>query len=394
MRHLYHMICSAVVICLTTQLTSCIEPPLHLPGQEMKIDLPIVDTELSLVWNIQTDWTTNWYYGWDEKDDSIWGGMGYTEPTSYQVRRYYTGEDPMAKHSNIDAFSIRTNHFRRYFSFGFYDIGIWSDIDSKDGTQVLVINETPDSVTATTTGSRGMSRSVVSRLVDDKEVPDPTGIIGLKNQPEPFFAAYPEDIYISHDLRDYIYDPIEDVYIKRIETKLVPLVYIYLVQIVLYNNDGRVKGITGNAAISSMASGTNLNTGRTNNHPAMIYFNTRLKRNLTANGRPCDIIGGKLTTFGLCDMGSYTRTGNVYSGSRGGLSNYVFFDLVFSNNGVKSYSFDVTDQCQKQSHGGVITVYIDCSQLTPPDAEPQSGNGSLFVPTVEDYKDVFWEVEL
>lgn len=392
MRRLYTILYIAITACISMQFSSCIEPPLNLPGQELLAEMPAVETELNVVWNVRADWTTDWYYGWDVKDDSIWGGIGYGLPNSFQVRRYYTGEDPHAHHTNVDAFSIRKSSFRRYFSFGYYDINIWSDIDSKDGTQVLVINEQLDSVTATTTGTRGMSRSVV-RLRDSGEYEDTTGIIGLKNQPEIFYAAYPEDIYISSNLDDYDYDPVEHIYIKKIETQLQPLVYIYLVQILLFNNDGRVKGINGNAALSSMANGTNLNTGHTSNQPTIVYFNTRLKRDMVAEGQFCDIIGGKLTTFGLCDMEPYTRAGSTYMGSRGALNNFLFFDLLFSNNGVKTYSIDVTDQCQAQAHGGVITVKIDCSKLEMP-TEPESGSGSLFLPTVEDYDDVFWEIEL
>ncbi len=394
MRRAYIIIYSLFVMFVTMQVVSCIEPPLNLPGQQLLTEMPAVETQLNVVWNVEADWVADWYYGWDVKDDSIWGGIGYTQPTNFQVRRYFTGENPDAPHSDVDAFSITGTSFRRYFNFGFYDILLWSDIVSKDGTQVLVINEKLDSVTATTTGSRGMSRSI-SRLVGSTETEDTTGMFGLKNQPEIFFAAYPENIYISRDLNDYIYDPVEDIYIKKIEAKLHPLVYIYLVQIILVNNDdGRVKGINGNAAMSSMASGTNVNTGHTNNSPSIIYFNTRLKRNLEADGVPCDIIGGKFTTFGLCDMEPYTRTGSQYSGSRSELKNYLFFDLVFSNDGVKTYSINVTDQLQAKAHGGVVTVVIDCSKLTPPVEPEEGGTGSLFVPTVEDYKDVYWEVEL
>ena len=391
-----HLIISMVgIMFFSLQLESCIEPPLNLPGQEVLVDMPLVETELSVVWNVEADWTTGWYYGWDETDEAIWGGMGYNMPTSYQVRRYYLGDYPDAPHTTVDAFSIRGTSFRRFFSFGYYDILFWSDIDSKDGTQVLVINESLDEVTATTTGNRGMSRNV-RQLIDNKEYDITTGIYGLRNQPEIFYAAYPENIFISRNLSDYIYDPVENIYIKKIETELRPLVYIYLVQIILLNNDGRIKGINGNTAMSSMASGTNVNTGHTNNNPSIIYFNTRLKRNLTVEGTPCDIIGGKFTTFGLCDMDPYTRAGKIYNGSRGDLKNHLFFDLVFSNDGEKTYAVDVTDQCQSQAHGGVITVIIDCGNLEPPvgPEEPEKGQGSLFVPTVEDYDEVYWEVEL
>ncbi|MCR4765073.1 MAG: hypothetical protein K5856_02730 [Bacteroidaceae bacterium] len=392
MRHLHKALWTVAVVLMAMLLKSCIEPPLHLPGQEILTEVPIVETKLEVVWNIETEWTTQWHYGWDVKDDSIWGGIGYEHPEKFQVRRYFTGDDPDAAHSEVDAFSINDTSFRRFFQFGFYDILLWSDINSKDGTQVLVINETLDEVTATTTGTRGLSRSI-SRLVGSEEVEDTTAVVGLFNQPEVFFATYPEDVYISRDLNDYVYDPVENVYIKKIEAELKPLVYIYLVQIILVNNDGRIKGINGNAAMSSMASGVNVNTGHTNNSPSIVYFNTRLKHDVDVNGALCDVIGGKFTTFGLCDMEPYTRQGNIYSGSRTELNNFLFFDLLYSNDGVKTYSVDVTDQMQKQAHGGVVTIYIDCSKLTPPE-EPEKGKGSLFVPTVEDYMDVYWEIEL
>ena len=374
--------------------TSCIEPPLHLPGQQVLTEMPQVQTDLKVVWNIDADWSVNWHYGWDADDIARWGDIGYSEPTSYQVRRYFKGDSQEPYHPEVDPpFSIRGTSFRRYFSFGYYDILFWSDIDSPDGTQVLVVNESPNSVTATTTGVRGLSRRVSQLIGGAEEIDDGTTIIGMKNQPEIFYAAYPQNIYISRNLDDYIYDPVENIYIKKIETQLRPLVYIYLVQVVLHNNDGRIKGINGNSALSSMASGTDLYTGHTNNSPSVIYFDTRLKRNLNIDGETCDIIGGKLTTFGLCDMEPYTRAGNQYTGSRSELNNYLFFDLLFSNDGVKTYSYDVTDQCQSQSHGGVITVHIDCQKLTPPDDDKQ-GEGSLFVPTVEDYEEVFWEFEM
>ncbi len=392
MKYLRVLMYSIVALCASVHLNSCIEPPLHLPGQEILTEVPAVQTEMSVVWDVDVDWKADWHYGWDATDSTIWGRIGYEEPSSYQVRRYFTGDNPKAPHTQVDMFSIEKTSFRRYFSFGYYDMLLWSDIDSKDGTQVLVINETLESVDATTTVTRGLSRGF-AQLVNSAVVADTADYVGLKNQPEIFYAAYPEDIYISRDLSDYVYDPVENVYIKKIETELRPLVYIYLVQIILRNNDGRVKGINGNAALSSMASGTNVNTGHTTNQPAIIYFNTRLKEDLNVKGETCDIIGGKLTTFGLCDMEPYTRSGRNYTGSRSELHNFLFFDLLFSNDGVKTYSVDVTDQCQSQCHGGVLTIYIDCGELDPPPG-PESGTGSLFVPTVEDYDEVYWEIAL
>jgi hypothetical protein len=383
---------SALTALLMLCIVSCIEPPLHLPGQNLEMMIPQVETEIEVVWDIDVDFTTDWYYGWDVKDDSLWGNIGYTRPTGYEVHRYYKGDKPRRKHLSDDAFSIRSNRFRRYFQFGYYDMLFYSEIDSKDGTQVVVMHETLDSVTATTTGTRGLSKGILDMTRAGTSQDD--GAIGLLNQPEIFYGAYPEDIYISYNLDDYDYDPVENIYIKHLETKLRPLVYIYLVQLILCNNDdGKIKGINGNSALSSMASSTNVNTGHTGNSPAVIYFNTRMKKDLTVKGRKSDVIGGKLTTFGLCDNEPYVRSKAQYAGSRTTLKNYLYFDLIWNNGGVKTYQFDVTDQCHAQAHGGILTVWIDCSELTPPDPGPSS-KGSLFIPTVEDYDEVVWEIEI
>jgi len=373
-------------------LSACIRPELHIPGQDIVVEEPILEAELDVVVDMETDWSVDWQYDWDATDDAIWGGIGYDEPKGYQVRRYFTGKEPDAPHTDVEAFAITETKFSRHFEFGYYDILFWSDIDSPDGTQVLVINEGLETVTATTTGTRGMVRSF-SKMAGVRSAEDEPGVIGLKNQPEIFYAAYPENIYISHNLEDYDYDPARDVYSAKIETQMRPLVYIYLIQIVLQNNDGIIKGINGNAAMSGMASGTCLNTGHTNDEPSTVYFNIRLKHNRLFNDEPCDIIGGKFTTFGLCDMEPQTRAGSQYNGSREDLNNYLFFDLIFSNDGVTTFSVDVTDQLQSQSHGGVVTVVIDCDKLQTPET-PVTNAGSLFVPSVEDYEEVYWELEL
>ena len=66
---------------------------------------------------------------------------------------------------------------------------------------------------------------------------------------------------------------------------------------------------------------------------------------------------------------------------------------MFSNDGVKTVEVDVTSQFQTQAHGGIITVWLDCSQLEPPPAQGENSTG-LFVPTLEDYDHVYWEIEM
>lgn len=373
-------------------MPSCIEPPLHLAGETVVIDFPIVETELEVVWNIDTDWQNEWYYGWDKLDSTIFGPIAYPRPTNYEVRRYYLGTEPGVAHTwaGRDAFTIYGNRFRRYYNFGYYDMLIWSNIDSDDGTQTVVINESDvDNVVATTTGTRGMTRIAAAAT----QVADTAAIVGLYNQPEIFYSAYPRDIYISRLKEDYdYYDSISNVYVKRLNASLYPIVYIYLVQIIIYNNeDGRVRGVSGNNAISSLASTTSVNNGHTGNSPCLVYFGSRMKKNINVRGRQADVIGGKLTTYGLCDMTSYVVSrGASYSGSRSELKNLLFYDLDFYNGTTGTFQTEVTDQMQAQSHGGVITIELDAHDIPVP--HPEEGGGSLFVPTVEDYDEVVWDI--
>lgn len=374
---------------LTTLLcvNACIEPDLKLPAQNLIIDVPQVVTDMEIVWNIDVDWNTKWHYGWDVVDEQLWGELGYPTPSNFEVRRYFLGDTPGGKHTSVDAFTIYKTSFRKTYEFGYYDMLIWSNIDSKDQSQTVVIDESDlNNVTASTTVTRGITLS---------RSPDEQYVNALFNQPEIFYSAYPRDIHISRNKEDYDhFDEEQQSWVKYINCNLEPIVYIYLVQIVLHNNDGRVKGINGNCALSALASGTSVNTGRTNNIPCIVYFNTRLKQNQVIEGETVDIIGGKLTTYGLCDMeGFRIDTRAQYQGTRTDLPNYLYFELNMSKGSVKAIRTDVTEQCREQCHGGIITIDIDCSTLENPEGGGDS-SGSLFLPSLEDYEEVNYDIPM
>lgn len=382
------------VICSLLTLQSCIEPPLKLPAQEVIVDLPVVITDIDVVWNLDLEWRHKWYYGWDDIDSALWGPISYPDPTNFEVRRYYLGNEPVRPHTNVDAFTIFGKRFRRNYQFGYYDMLLWSNIDSEDGTQVLKVDDSDiDVVTATTSVTKGFTR-IYNNAAGESGSNSTNAVTGIFNQPEIFYSAYPQDVYISRNKEDYdYYDEEEKCWVKHLDCTLSPLVYIYLVQVIFINNDGRVAGASGNAALTAFAQSTNVNTGHTFNDPVMVFYNTRFKKNLDYEGQPCDIIGGKFTTFGLCDMEPYTRSGHIYEGSRTDLSNYLMVDVMFSNGAEETLQFNVTDQCREQAHGGVITVVIDCNTLPVPDG-PGGVSSSLFVPTVEDYDEVFYDIPM
>lgn len=363
-------------------LDSCIQPPLKLPAQEVIVDMPVVITDLEIVWEIDPEWKKDWYYGWDKTDEEIFGPLEYPDPFSYEVRRYFLGPEPGVKHSTKDSRTINTTSFRDHYQFGYYDMLFWSNVYSPEEAQVLTIDESDlDEVTASTT---------ITRSISLKGQDNPAN--ALYNQPEIFYSAYPRDIYISHYKEDYdYYDEKEGVWVKKIQATLTPLVYIYLVQVIMLNNDGRVKDVSGDCAISAFASGTSVNSGHTFNDPCMVYFNARMKKDLDYKGANVDIIGAKLTTFGLCDMDRFQEgSGAGYKGTRAELPNFLFYELRMASGAVVPMSADVTDQCLAQSHGGVITVIIDCNDIVDPGGE----GGNIFNPTVDDYEELEFEIPL
>jgi hypothetical protein len=351
----------------------------------MKIILPQVDTDIDVAWDVHTDVQVKYHFGWDETDAALWDSLEYPMPKLIEVRRYYTGENPDGAIVGKDGFTIDTPSFRKYFQFGYYNLLFWSDVDFKGESPNVQIDESnPNNVIAYTNGSKGFNR----RSENDD------AIIGLHDQPEMMYGAYPKDVHISENLNDYEYDAENNVYIKHIEAILKPLVYMYLVQIVLHNNESIVQDVDGNAAITSLARGTIVNTGHTLDDACMVYMPTRMKKGIKIDGEEVDIVGGRLNTFGLCDMERYdSNKGTTYQGGRSDLHNYIYFDLTLADGTVKTYRRDITDQMKKQAYGGIITIDIDCMQLEP-EYQSELKMESLFLPTIEDYKEVIWHFEI
>lgn len=383
-----HISFCLILLFTTFSITSCIEPPLHLPGQEMKIILPEVDTDIDVAWDVHTDVQVKYHFGWDETDAALWDSLEYPMPKTIEVRRYYTGENPDGDILGKDGFTINTSSFRKYFQFGYYNMLFWSDVDYKGESPNVKINETnPDAVLAYTNGSKGFKGLTINGADED-------AVIGLHDQPEMMYGAYPKDVHISENLNDYEYDAENNVYIKHIEAILKPLVYMYLVQIVLHNNESIVQDVDGNAAITSLARGTIVNTGHTLDDACMVYMPTRMKKGIKIEGEEVDIVGGRLNTFGLCDMERYdSNKGTTYQGGRSDLHNYIYFDLTLADGTVKTYRRDITDQMKKQAYGGIITIDIDCMQLEP-EYQDDLKMQSLFLPTIEDYKEIVWHFEI
>lgn len=385
-------------------LSSCVrEPVLHLyDSAEPDIEIPIVDLDLEVLWdyeigfNVTYDWKAEWSYGWDLIDYDIFGEIGYTEPKVFNMRRYFTHDVPYAKHNSVLATTLYEPHFQGKFDWGYWDLLIWNEVTSPDGVQSIHFDEVTslDSVTAFTNASMHVSRYQAPRYTNSFY------------SPEALFSAYDRAIEISEDLEGFEYDEERGIYIKRLDMIMQPITYIYLMQVILHNNKGRITSVDGNANLSGMARSTNVNTGVAGEDAITIYYNVRMKKDMPlipynpetaadpgASADPSvervDIIGGRLLTFGICGL----PTNNIKKVEEVTDDYKHYFDVTMQfNNGMDStFVFDVTKQVRSRWKGGVISVELDVDTVPI----PKRAGGSGFDAIVKDVEDGgTWEFEM
>lgn len=374
-------------------LQSCSpEPPLHLyDAQEVMMDLPIIDLELDVYWDYNDygdgyDWQDEWYYGWDDSDRRIFGELGYAEPTVFNLRRYYTGITPLAPHTGVVVNTVEGRRYQGRYDWGFWDLLVWNRISTIDGVQSLVFDEQTslDSVVARTNESMQTARYHAPKYTRSFYAP------------EPLFSAYERGIEVNRNLDSFTYDTERKVWTRKLNMMLLPITYIYLTQVILHHNKGRIAAIDGSSNLSGMARTTTVNTGIAGQDAITVYYNSRMKREcpllpykVTANGMPenygnveiVDIIGGRLVTFGMCNQAPNTirSRSEVTDGQR----HYMDVTMQFNNGTDSTFVFDVTEQVRKRYKGGVITVELDVDTISIP---TRSG-GSGFDAVVEETKD-------
>lgn len=375
-----------------SSLTSCVrEPELHLHRDNIEIDIPLVQLELDVVWDyryiygVYYDWRSEWYYGDDEKLFSGLGfeAIGYHEPSVFELRRYYTGHVPYAPHHMREPFTIEGYSFKHEFKWGFYDLLLWNHLfpSSDDASIATKIDETTtlDSVFASTNTTMRMTRA-------------PNKVVASKayNQPEELFSAYDRAEEMSPDLKGFVWDEERQTYVKTIEALLQPITYIYLTQVILHNNDGRIVGVDGEADLSGMASSTNVNTGHTGINPISVNYKCSMKRHLAVEGEDVDIVGGRVLTFGMCNMNCNKVSRAPVPEEDDADKHYIDCTFLFSNGAEKTMMFDVTDQVRTRYKGGVLTVHVNVPDIEIPDKP----GGSGFDAVVEKEKEETWELEM
>ncbi len=374
----------AIIAAVMSLLVCCIrEPELHLfDGGDIEIELPLVELELDAYWDyemsygITYDWRAEWYYGWDAIDQELFGSLGYTEPSVFHLRRYFTGSTPLASHTSVVANTITGKSFYGKYSWGFWDILVWNDVNTI--VQSLNFDEQTslDYVLAYTNQTMVASRY---------EAPKYTRAF---YEPEPLFSAYHQGIEIDRNLTGFEYDPIRNVYVKKLDMLLEPITYIYLTQVILHHNRGKIVGIDGSGMLSGFARSTVVNTGISGEDIITVYFNTRFKKNCDMDGEPVDIAGGRLLTFGISGQNA-NRIKHIED-VKDKANHYLDITMQFNNGMDSTFVFEVSDQVRKHWKGGVITVELDMDTVRI----PSRSGGSAFDAVVKDFEEETHEFPL
>ena len=367
-------------------LASCTpEPPLHLyDSKPLNATLVFAELELSLFWDyeldtgVKYDWRSEWFYGWDDEDRRIFGEIGYTMPNEFNIRRYFTGSTPYTPHTRVISNTIVGTTFQGEFTWGFWDMLAFNDVKLIEGVQSINFDETTtlDSITVYTNQSMNSARYNAPRYVHSFY------------EPEELFAAYEQAIEINCNLDGFVFDSLRNAYIKKLNMVLMPITYIYLTQVIVHHNRGKIVGVDGTGNISGFAQSSVLNSGRAGDEAITVNHKTRWKNNCDKNGELVDIAGGRMVTFGICSQrNSHIKSyRDVHDNER----HYMDLKMQFNNGLDSTFVFDVTEQVRRRYKGGVLTVELDMDTISI----PRRPGGSAFDAVVKELEEETYEFDM
>lgn len=357
--------------------TSCgIEPPLHLrKAVEASVSLDMdMEFQAELMW--QVDWETRWEYEWNTE---VNGDLGYSEPEGIRMHTYTLG----AEGKRV---SSQTYNFMGLKAQAPVTVGVHDFLFHSNSSSVVLYRQDGELAHVeayTRVISSGLRQSLpvqtmaqkLSATKADEEEPESQPVTF---QPDELFALYDPAHVISDRLEDY--EMVDGRYVIRIQGNLHPATFIYLVQVHLKNNNGRVIGSMGGAALTGVAEGTDLETGLTNQMAVSIPFDLLINREADP-----DLLGGRVLTFGIPGCNPLDEA-SVAAAPKG--RHFLVLNITYSNGKYKNVRAEITDQLRALPSGGVIELELDVNDFPPdPDDPDQPAEGGGFNPVIGDWKE-------
>ena len=322
-----------IFMALLASCTDMHDPLLHTAGRvEVK---PEVEQHINVETMWQVDWQDKWQVSWNE---STQGKLGYTAPETYHLD-YFLSDGNWIGQRDMASNSIRLD-----LGHGSYDL-----LTYNNDTQNIRLTQADDwssLVASTETENNVILPDTLRQKLDIREMPDE------------LFSMYATNVVVSDRLEDYTYIPEENIYLLKLNAELTPRTFIYLIQVELKNNDGRVKG-SGNLTVTGLASSVDLISRKNSSEAIAHHFGTVFQQDQ-------NLIGGRLVTFGLPNC----IPGETLPDEATQERNLCYVVLKFSNGYRGCIPVDITDQMRALPQGGVINIVMDIEKL------PMPGSGS------------------
>ena len=365
-----------VTMCVLTAMTSCERKDLYLAQRgTIDVDVSVYNINLDLLWGLE--WKTQWQYLWDE---SLYGPIGYTEPTGVRANVYTLNEERERIRYTTRNFGNEGGRVSLTTSKT-YDMAFYNN----DTEYILFSTDESNAYYHATT--RSNARAAYTRAY------------AHYNQPDLLFGTFLQDLYVTEDPEAYEIHYDNDgspYYVYHVHADLTPYTMIYLCQVMVLNNeDENGKRITGCQGISmnGLSGGVDLFTRMTDstNLVTITQEETRpmqTDRDLTLpDGTKTvgDIMAARILTWGLPGIDPLANVATrTYAEPRASV--HAGIGLTLRNGNVYTIEEDITVQIRKRPAGGVITIVIDADEL--PDnivgGEPKPGGG--FDASVENWE--------
>ena len=331
-------------------------------------DLEVVDSaqllvsfktpDLDNLWG--PDWKDEWQYSWDT-NDTTYGPLGYTVPEIIKGTIY-----------NIDSNTgKRVNNFFKIFDLEESPVSLqagrgYDMLFYNFGTEKIIFDASDD-----------FEKNTASTIITPYGV-DSLGVpYKHLDEPDELLGAMVTDVDFGNAPSDYEKETDADgnvCYIRNIDVELNPYSIIYLIQVVILNNDDdqemQAIGASG-ITITGLSQGVDLFTRKTFDKTILIttedikplqnHANVRLEDGTVVEN--ADILAARMLTWGLPGINPMEPT---KYGSKAAVVNQNFIGIeVTLRNGIPyTVSYEITEQLRNKPAGGVLTVSVDLKNRT------------------------------
>ena len=311
----------------------------------VRLSVSFKNPDLDLLWG--ENWKTEWQYDWDSSD-TTYGTLGYSTPEIIKGTIY-----------NLDA-----NTGKRYNSF-FKLFGL------KDNSATLPAGGKYDMLLYNTD-----TENIIFQASDDFEkytasttiTPFGFDSMGVAykhlDEPDDLLGALVTGVDLSKPSTDSM----------EIDVELNPYSIIYLIQVVILNNDDdqemQAIGASG-ITITGLSQGVDLFTRKTFDKTILIttedikplqnHANVRLEDGTVVEN--ADILAARMLTWGLPGINPMEPT---KYGSKAAVvnQNFIGIEVTLRNGRPYTVSYEITEQLRNKPAGGVLTVSVDLKNRT------------------------------